>query len=70
MNTPYAWMRLPVVFLTEVVMAKPKKETDDERSAEEAERERDAILKRMLQTKPKQQKDMLKERKTRRRKGK
>ena len=45
-------------------MAKPPKmETDDERSPAEAARQRDAILKRMLQTKPKQQKDIVAERK-------
>ena len=44
-------------------MAKsPKVKSDDERSPEEAERTRDAILKRMLQTKPKLQKDLVAER--------
>ena len=35
----------------------------DERSPQEAAQARDAILKRMLQTKPKHQKDMMAERK-------
>jgi hypothetical protein len=51
-------------------MAKaPKRENiqgDDERSPEEAARARDSILKRMLQTKPKQQKDVMAERKAKR----
>jgi hypothetical protein len=50
-------------------MAKaPKKDqqsNDDERSPAEAARVRDSILKRMLQTKPKQQKDLVAERRKR-----
>lgn len=46
-------------------MAKTKEENDNERSPEEAARARDAILKRMLQTKPKPQKDVMAERKGR-----
>jgi hypothetical protein len=50
-------------------MAKTSK-CGDEIPPDEAERRRDAILKRMLQTKPKQQKDLMAERKAkRRRKG-
>jgi membrane carboxypeptidase/penicillin-binding protein PbpC len=44
-------------------MAKPPKKDSYQRSPEEAARARDAILKRMLQTKPKQQKDLIAERK-------
>jgi hypothetical protein len=47
-------------------MAKPPKQSDDERSPEEAVRARDAILKRMLQSKPKHQKDLMAERKAKR----
>jgi membrane carboxypeptidase/penicillin-binding protein PbpC len=47
-------------------MAKTPKQPDDERNPEEAARARDAILKRMLQTKPKQQKDLMAERKKKR----
>jgi hypothetical protein len=46
-------------------MARPKKD-NDERSPAEAERARDEILKCMLQTKPKQQKEMVAERKPKR----
>lgn len=46
-------------------MAKDK-DRSPERTPAEAERERDAILKRMLQTKPKQQKDLVAERKSKR----
>jgi len=42
-------------------MVKPPKDKN-ERSPAEAERVRDAILKRMLQTKPKLQKDLVAER--------
>jgi hypothetical protein len=44
----------------------PKRADDDERSPEEAARTRDAILKRMLQTKPKHQRDLMAERKAKR----
>jgi hypothetical protein len=49
-------------------MAQPKKSrpnAEDERTPEEVARTRDAILKRMLQTKPKQQKDLVAERRAR-----
>ena len=50
-------------------MVKPKKEdqeVDTDRSPEEAARARDDILKRMLHTKPKHQKDVVAERKRKR----
>jgi hypothetical protein len=48
-------------------MAKtPKKQDDNERSPEETERIREATLKRLLSTPPKQHKDMIAERKAKR----
>jgi hypothetical protein len=47
-------------------MAKTPKKQDDERSPEETERIREATLKRLLNTPPKQHKDMLAERKAKR----
>jgi len=46
----------------------PKHKDNDERSPEETERIREATLKRLLSTPPKQHKDMLAERKAKRRK--
>jgi hypothetical protein len=46
-----------------MVKSPKQQDVDDQRSPEDAARTRDAILKRMLQTKPKQQKDLMAERK-------
>lgn len=50
-------------------MAKPKDrgEVETDRSPEDAARARDNILKRMLQTKPKQQRALVSERKAKKR---